>query len=170
MLFLFIITHCVHPPVAITTHSATSMSPELPSLTLEEFKNAIKDISQFELETKKQEQKHFIFKLIETNNELLNEIKKLKEKKDDATFEDKEDLIFFQETIMENKNYLLEQIARVESINNELVSRSLISEQDKKNDEDKLINDINSKDLEGNKKPEQEENALKEEEEEGIYL
>jgi len=65
------------------------MSPELPSLTLEEFKNAIKDISQFELETKKQEQKHFIFKLIETNNELLNEIKKLKEKKDDATFEDK---------------------------------------------------------------------------------
>ena len=52
---------------------------------------------------------------------------------------------------MENKNYLLEQIARVESINNELVSRSLISEQDKKNDEDKLINDINSKDLEGNK-------------------
>lgn len=146
------------------------MSSELPSLTLEEFKNAIKDISQFELETKKQEQKHFIFKLIETNNELLNEIKKLKEKKDDATFEDKEDLIFFQETIMENKNYLLEQIARVESINNELVSRSLISEQDKKNDEDKLINDINSKDLEGNKKPEQEENALKEEEEEGIYL
>lgn len=146
------------------------MSSELPSLTLEEFKNAIKDISQFELETKKQEQKHFIFKLIETNNELLNEIKKLKEKKDGATFEDKEDLIFFQETIMENKNYLLEQIARVESINNELVSRSLISEQDKKNDEDKLINDINSKDLEGNKKPEQEENALKEEEEEGIYL
>lgn len=146
------------------------MSSELPSLTLEEFKNAIKDISQFELETKKQEQKHFIFKLIETNNELLNEIKKLKEKKDGATFEDKEDLIFFQETIMENKNYLLEQIARVESINNELVSRSLISEQDKKNDEDKLINDINSKDLEDNKKPEQEENALKEEEEEGIYL
>lgn len=146
------------------------MSSELPSLTLEEFKNAIKDISQFELETKKQEQKHFIFKLIETNNELLNEIKKLKEKKDGATFEDKEDLIFFQETIMENKNYLLEKIARVESINNELVSRSLISEQDKKNDEDKLINDINSKDLEDNKKPEQEENALKEEEEEGIYL
>ena len=146
------------------------MSSELPSLTLEEFKNAIKDISQFELETKKQEQKHFIFKLIETNNELLNEIKKLKEKKDEATFEEKEDLIFFQETIMENKNYLLEQIARVESINNELVSQSLISEQDKKNDEDKLINDINSKDLEDNKKPEQEENALKEEEEEGIYL
>ena len=146
------------------------MSSELPSLTLEEFKNAIKDISQFELETKKQEQKHFIFKLIETNNELLNEIKKLKEKKDEATFEEKEDLIFFQETIMENKNYLLEQIARVESINNELVSQSLISEQDKKNDEDKLIHDINSKDLEGNKKPEQEENTLKEEQEKGIYL
>ncbi|RCK59354.1 hypothetical protein Cantr_07354 [Candida viswanathii] len=63
------------------------MSSELPTLTLEEFKQAIKEISQFELETKKDEQKHFIFKLIETNNELLEEINKLKAKKEDMTFE-----------------------------------------------------------------------------------
>lgn len=144
------------------------MSSEIHTLTLEEFKNAIKDISQFELETKKQEQKHFIFKLIETNNELLDEINKIKSKKDNARFEEKEDMVFFQETILENKNYLLEQIARVESINAELVNRNLISEQEKKNDIDNLFKDINSKDIEANKQSEEETKPI--EESEGVYL
>lgn len=144
------------------------MSSEIHTLTLEEFKNAIKDISQYELETKKQEQKHFIFKLIETNNELLDEINKIKSKKDNATFEEKEDMVFFQETILENKNYLLEQIARVESINTELVNRNLISEQEKKIDIDNLFKDINSKDIEANKQLEEE--TKNTEESEGVYL
>ncbi|KAL6451904.1 hypothetical protein SBY92_003212 [Candida maltosa Xu316] len=136
------------------------MSDEFPTLTLEEFKTAIKEVSQFELENKKEQQKHFIFKLIETNNELLQEIDKLK---NDESEEAKSDLKLYQETILENKHSLLEQIARVESINDELIRRHLISEQVKKQDEEKLLNDINEKDVPGTKK---ETNDKKE----GVYL
>ena len=56
-------------------------STQFPTLTLEEFKTAIQDISQFELESKNQ-QKHFIFKLIDTNNELWQEINNIKQLQD----------------------------------------------------------------------------------------
>ena len=46
---------------------------------------------------------------------------------------------------MENKHSLLEQIARIESINDELIRRNLISEQDKLQEETKLMEEINKK-------------------------
>lgn len=110
-------------------------STQFPTLTLEEFKTAIQDISQFELESKKNQQKHFIFKLIDTNNELWQEINNIKQLQDLSSFENKENLILYQETLWENKHSLLEQIARIESINDELIRRNLISEQDKLQEE-----------------------------------
>ena len=119
-------------------------STQFPTLTLEEFKTAIQDISQFELESKNQ-QKHFIFKLIDTNNELWQEINNIKQLQDLSSFENKENLILYQETLWENKHSLLEQIARIESINDELIRRNLISEQDKLQEETKLMEEINKK-------------------------
>ena len=119
-------------------------STQFPTLTLEEFKTAIQDISQFELESKKST-KHFIFKLIDTNNELWQEINNIKQLQDLSSFENKENLILYQETLWENKHSLLEQIARIESINDELIRRNLISEQDKLQEETKLMEEINKK-------------------------
>jgi hypothetical protein len=55
----------------------------------------------------------------------------------------------------------------VETINDELVDRRLMSEQDKKSEEDKLLKDINEKDSEGIKTPAHEGEI---EPEEGVYL
>ncbi|CQB89878.1 Uncharacterised protein [Chlamydia trachomatis] len=149
-------------------------STQFPTLTLEEFKTAIQDISQFELESKKNQQKHFIFKLIDTNNELWQEINNIKQLQDLSSFENKENLILYQETLWENKHSLLEQIARIESINDELIRRNLISEQDKLQEKTKLMEEINKKDIEnetqqkdGTEGKEEEEKANGEGEDEG---
>ncbi|KAF6071365.1 hypothetical protein FOB64_001111 [Candida albicans] len=135
-------------------------STQFPTLTLEEFKTAIQDISQFELESKKNQQKHFIFKLIDTNNELWQEINNIKQLQDSSSFENKENLILYQETLWENKHSLLEQIARIESINDELIRRNLI----KINKKD-IENETQQKD--GTEGKEEEEKANGEGEDEG---
>ncbi|CAI5759510.1 unnamed protein product [Candida verbasci] len=146
------------------THN--NMSIELPSLTLDEFIIAIKDVSQLELQNKKKEQLHFIFKLIETNNELNEEIKieTKNELNEEIKIEtnNKDDLQYYKETIVENKHYLLQQLARIKAINSELVNRGLLNEQTKKNEELKLINEINEKSNEKSNEIVQEQ--------EGIYL
>lgn len=91
-----------------------------------------------------------------------------------SSFENKENLILYQETLWENKHSLLEQIARIESINDELIRRNLISEQDKLQEETKLMEEINKKDIEnetqqkdGTEGKEEEEKANGEGEDEG---
>lgn len=111
---------------------------EPPTLTLEQFRKAIKDVLQFELESKKEQQRHFILKLVETNNELFDEL--------NAEATSPEDGKLYAETIEENKMSLLEQISRVESINLELVERGLMSSEDKSKEEQKLLDEINNTD------------------------
>ncbi|KAI5966105.1 hypothetical protein CANMA_003351 [Candida margitis] len=139
---------------------------EFPTLTLDEFCKAIKDISQFELESKKDQQRHFILKLVETNNELLDELNREGTSSEDKTL--------YTETIDENRRSLLEQIGRVASINSELVERRLISTEEKDKEEQKLLDEINKADKSANKiiepKIVEVEEAEEEKEEEGVVL
>ncbi|KAI5965601.1 uncharacterized protein KGF55_000963 [Candida pseudojiufengensis] len=107
---------------------------EFPSLSSIQFQKAIREISDHELNQKKQQQLVFIFKLIETNNEL-----KLELKKPDITNEDQD---LYNDIINENKLSLFEQIGRIENLNNELVNRGLLNEIEKDNEEEKMMKDI----------------------------
>ncbi|KAI5959454.1 hypothetical protein KGF57_002092 [Candida theae] len=144
----------------ITFSLFTTAMSEFPTLTLEEFQNAIKDVSQFELESKKDQQRHFIFKLIETNNELLDELHA-----DGISSEDKK---LYTETIDENKLSLLGQFGRVESINSELVERGLMSVENKEKEEQNLLDDINK--LDKSVQKEEKSEQLEENEETGVML
>lgn len=132
---------------------------ELPTLTLEQFRKAIKDVSQFELKSKKEQQRHFIFRLVETNNELFDEL--------NAEEISSEDRKLYTETIDENKMSLIEQINRVESINLELVERGLMSGEEKEKEERNLLDKINNVDKGARKGDESKNVAI---EEEGVML
>lgn len=132
---------------------------ELPTLTLEQFRKAIKDVSQFELKSKKEQQRHFIFRLVETNNELFDEL--------NAEEISSEDRKLYTETIDENKMSLIEQINRVESINLELVERGLMSGEEKEKEERNLLDEINNVDKGARKGDESKNVAI---EEEGVML
>ncbi|KAI3405567.2 hypothetical protein KGF56_001585 [Candida oxycetoniae] len=118
-----------------------------PSLSSQQFREALKDISQFELEFKKKQQLTFIFKLIDTNNELHQELLKSESGHNSSgTVElSPEDAKLYKETIDENKVALLEQIERVQSINDELVQRGFLSPSQKGKEEKKLMEDIKEK-------------------------
>lgn len=132
---------------------------ELPTLTLEQFRKAIKDVSQFELKSKKEQQRHFIFRLVETNNELFDELNT-----EEISSEDRK---LYTETIDENKMSLIEQINRVESINLELVERGLMSGEEKEKEERNLLDKINNVDKGARKGDESKNVAI---EEEGVML
>ncbi|CCG23961.1 hypothetical protein CORT_0E03730 [Candida orthopsilosis Co 90-125] len=132
---------------------------ELPTLTSEQFRKAIKDVSQFELKSKKEQQRHFIFRLVETNNELFDEL--------NAEEISSEDRKLYTETIDENKMSLIEQINRVESINSELVERGLMSGEEKEKEERNLLDEINNVDKGARKGDESKNVAI---EEEGVML
>lgn len=132
---------------------------ELPTLTLEQFRKAIKDVSQFELKSKKEQQRHFILRLVETNNELFDELNT-----EEISSEDRK---LYTETIDENKMSLIEQINRVESINLELVERGLMSGEEKEKEERNLLDEINNIDKGAHKGDESKNVAV---EEEGVML
>ncbi|CAK9442316.1 uncharacterized protein LODBEIA_P60590 [Lodderomyces beijingensis] len=111
---------------------------EYPTLSLVQFRTALQDISQLELESKIHQQLTFIFKLVETNNELAKEIASGEASAEDAQM--------YRETIEENKSSLVEQIARVESIYSEFVERGLISSDEKVAREKRLLDEINERD------------------------
>lgn len=129
---------------------------EFPTLTLDEFRKAIKDVSQFELEAKKDQQRNFILRLVETNNELLDQLNT------EISSDDKK---LYTETINENKHHLIEQISRVESLNLELVARGLMRNEEKEKDERNLLDEINTLDKSKNSLTQ-----AKVEEEEGVML
>lgn len=109
-----------------------------PILTQEQFKDAIKDISQYELEAKKAQQLAFIFKLIDTNNELHRELST--DGNDESLSPD--DVKLYKETIDENKESLLNQIERIHLINIELVRRGILNESKASAEEKKLHDDV----------------------------
>lgn len=129
---------------------------EFPTLTLDEFRKAIKDVSQFELEAQKDQQRNFILRLVETNNELLDQLNT------EISSDDKK---LYTETINENKHHLIEQISRVESLNLELVARGLMRNEEKEKDERNLLDEINTLDKSKNSLTQ-----AKVEEEEGVML
>lgn len=144
-------TSCSPPPPNTNINMITTFS-------LSHFISAIAKVSDFELDSKKSEQTSLLFKLIDTNNELLQEIKQL-ENHNHITHDMQEDLNLYRQTVLENKQVLLEQIARIQAINDELVTRGIMSRDTKLKEEQKLVDDIAEKDAQ-----------TKESQEEGVYL
>ncbi|KAG7665986.1 uncharacterized protein J8A68_000416 [[Candida] subhashii] len=132
------------------------------SFSLRQFVTAIGKVSDFELDSKKSEQTSLLFKLIDTNNQLLEEINQL-QSQDHITHDMQEDLDLYRETILENKQVLLDQIARIQAINDELVTRGIMNRDSKLREEQKLLDDIAEKDAENKARQ-------GEQEEEGVYL
>lgn len=132
------------------------------SFSLRQFVTAIGKVSDFELDSKKSEQTSLLFKLIDTNNQLLEEINQL-QSQDHITHDMQEDLDLYRETILENKQVLLDQIARIQAINDELVTRGIMNRDSKLREEQKLLDHIAEKDAENKARQ-------GEQEEEGVYL
>ncbi|EGW35509.1 uncharacterized protein SPAPADRAFT_48494 [Spathaspora passalidarum NRRL Y-27907] len=142
-------------------------------LTLEEFKVRISKISEAELQDQKQEQRSLLLHLVETNNELDSEIHLL-HRKEIKTNEDLNDIKFYKETVLENKGVILDKVARISAINDELVARGILDEKMKSDEEEKLISEVVQKDITNvcDKKEETIDvpETNEQESEEGVYL
>lgn len=90
-------------------------------ITLEHFQKALKDLSDENLESVRNQLQLSLRKLHETNDELAQEIK---------TTKDAEDLKIYNETISENKVVIKNQKERLTVLEAELTLRGISSETD----------------------------------------
>lgn len=118
-------------------------------INLKEFKTAITDVSDQEIESVKAGLLNSIDRLLDTNLELANEITKVRSKltqlKPEEGHDDlRDDLLLFMDTIKENNHVVVEQVDRVKAANSEMVARGTMMNTTKSSQEELLDSRVNT--------------------------
>ncbi|KAK6203623.1 uncharacterized protein RJT21DRAFT_119788 [Scheffersomyces amazonensis] len=128
--------------------SETISSSQQP-ISITEFTRAITELHQDVLESIKKQLVTSLTKLIQTNNELQDEITSIRRQlsvNDTNELELDEDLKLYAETIGENRVVIEEQKSRISAVLNELVTRGLLSDANRIKEEGTIFNELSVKD------------------------
>lgn len=111
------------------------MSLESAPIELNKFKDAIMEISVENCQLVKSQLQNSIEKLLETNDELNEEIDQVRTKiqnlkPEDSHDELRDDMLLYLESVDENNQVIVDQKLRIFAINEQLVSRGVATQQD----------------------------------------